>query len=129
MAALAGCAGTHAASNDTTEDFDGWLSDTASYDGVHDHTGQSTVTVAVGGADGRSFEPAAVRVDAGTTVRWEWTGGGSAHDVTAEDGGFQSDYHTEAGATFEHTFDASGTTRYFCVPHEYAGMKGVVVVE
>lgn len=127
--ALAGCAGTQPGSNANGSDFDGWLSNTESYDRIYDRTGQSTVTVAVGGSNGMSFEPAAVRVDAGATVRWEWTGGGAAHNVTAKDGSFESDYHTEKGATFEHAFDESGTTKYFCVPHEYAGMKGVVVVE
>lgn len=125
---LAGCAGTQAGANGDAP-FDGWLSNTKSYDGVHDHTGEATVTVAVGGSDDTSFEPVAIRVDAGTAVHWEWTGGGAAHNVEAKDGSFESDYHTEAGATFEHVFEAPGTTKYFCVPHEYAGMKGVVVVE
>lgn len=127
---FAGCAGTQASSSRSgATAFDGWLSNTESYDGVHDHTGQSAVTVAVGGSDGMSFDPAAIRVDTGTTVQWEWTGGGSAHNVTANDGSFESEYHTEQGATYEHTLDAAGTTKYFCVPHEYAGMKGVVVIE
>lgn len=127
---LAGCAGTQAGSNTNGDaTFDGWLSNTESYDRIHDRTVQSPVTVAVGGADGTSFEPAAIRVDAGSTVSWEWTGGGAAHNVKAKDGSFESDYHTDGGATFEHTFDAPGTTKYFCVPHQYVGMKGVVVVE
>lgn len=128
--ALAGCAGTQATSNaNSSETFEDWLSNTESYDGVHDHTGEATVTVAVGGSDDTSFEPAAIRVDTGTAVSWEWTGGGAAHNVKAKDGSFESDYHTEAGAAFEQVFDAPGTTKYFCVPHEYAGMKGVVIVE
>jgi plastocyanin len=33
------------------------------------------------------------------------------------------------GATFEHTFTVAGEYRYICVPHELAGMLGVVIVE
>ena len=32
------------------------------------------------------------------------------------------------GETFSHTFESTGTYRYFCVPHEGAKMHGVVVV-
>ena len=32
------------------------------------------------------------------------------------------------GETFSHTFESTGTYRYFCVPHEGAKMRGVVVV-
>jgi halocyanin-like protein len=74
-----------------------------------------------------SFDPVAIRVDAGATVRWEWAGGGSAHNVAAADGSFESAYHTAEGATFERTFHAPGVVKYLCVPHEYAGMKGVIV--
>lgn len=127
---LAGCAGGNASRTDSADrpDFDGWLANTAAYDGVMDRTGQSTVLVAVGGDDGLSFEPPAIRVDVGTTVRWEWTGGGSAHNVAAKDGTFESNTYAESGGTFERSFDTAGVVKYLCVPHEYAGMKGVIVV-
>lgn len=32
------------------------------------------------------------------------------------------------GEAFSHTFESTGTYRYFCVPHEGAKMRGVVVV-
>jgi plastocyanin len=32
------------------------------------------------------------------------------------------------GATYEHTFDVPGTYRYFCIPHESAGMVGKILV-
>ena len=34
----------------------------------------------------------------------------------------------EPGATFSHTFRVPGTYRYFCVPHEVAGMIGTLIV-
>jgi plastocyanin len=33
-----------------------------------------------------------------------------------------------AGQTFTHTFDVAGTYKYFCQPHEAAGMVGTIVV-
>ena len=112
--------------------FDGWFDNTDNVDGVVDETGADAVTVEVGteangGAYG--FGPAAVRVSTGTTVTWEWTGEGASHNVAAEDGSFESELVGEAGHTFEHTFEESGTTKYACTPHEAMGMKGAVVVE
>lgn len=128
VATLAGCARTGMNSSpDGRPEFDGWLSDVEGYDGVVDATGRSLVTVVVGPGGDMSFDPAAVRVDVGTTVRWEWAGGGSAHNVAATDGSFESAYHTTKGATFDRTFDEPGAVKYLCVPHEYVGMKGIVV--
>ena len=115
-----------------TASFDGWFDDVDNYDGVVDETGSDSVTVEVGTeANGGyyGFGPAAIRVSAGTTVTWEWTGQGSSHNVAAEDGSFESELVAEEGHTFEHTFESAGTTKYVCVPHEALGMKGVVVVE
>lgn len=131
VATIAGCAGgnTTGRSDAESRDFDGWLSSTTAYNGIVDRTGQSLVTVGVGGDDGLSFDPAAIRVDTGTTVRWEWTGGGSAHNVVAEYTSFESGTYSEAGRTFERAFDTEGIVKYRCVPHEYAGMKAVILVE
>ena len=126
--AVASAAGPAAAQTD----FDGWLSDVDNYDGtVVDATGQDNVTVEVGvqangGAYG--FGPAAVQVDPGTTVRWEWTGEGQQHNVVDEAGNFESDLTSEEGFTYERTFDSAGVVKYFCRPHRGLGMKGVVVV-
>ena len=128
VAMLAGCVETRTRSKSGRADFDGWLSNADGYDGVVDATDRSLVTVTVGSNRGLSFDPVAVRVGVGTTVRWEWAGGGSAHNVAAGDGSFESAYHTERGAMFERAFDEPGTVKYLCVPHEYAGMKGVVEV-
>jgi halocyanin-like protein len=71
-----------------------------------------------------------VAVSTGTTVVWEWTGEGGAHNVVAEDGTFDSgETVTEAGTTFEYTFEEAGTYTYVCTPHEAVGMKGAVYVE
>jgi halocyanin-like protein len=99
---------------------------------VADATGQDEVTITVG-AQGNGgnfgFDPAAVQVDPGTTVVWEWNGEGGQHNVVAEEGGeFESELVAEAGFTFEQTLDSEGVVKYFCQPHRALGMKGVVVV-
>jgi halocyanin-like protein len=102
------------------------------FSGVVDETGRSSVTVTVG-ADGNggnlAFDPAVVRVSAGTEVTWEWNGMGGSHNVVAEDGSFESELTTEEGHTFSHTFEESGVYTYSCQPHKTLGMKGAVVVE
>lgn len=111
--------------------FDGWFENVSNYDGVVDMTGNSEVTISVGaqGNDGNfAFGPAAVRVDPGTTVVWEWTGDGGSHNVVAEDGSFESEMASEQGHTFERTFDEEGVFKYACSPHKAMGMKGAIVV-
>lgn len=115
---------------DDEPEYDGWFSNTGLYEGTVDWTGQDSVTVDVGaGSDGYQFDPPAIAVDSGTTVTWEWTGEGQAHNVVAEDGTFDSGSQ-EAGddITFEHTFESTGTYQYVCVPHETLGMVGAVHV-
>ena len=94
-----------------------------------DRTGQDEVAVAVGAGNGFAFDPAPVRIDAGTTVAWEWTGRGGGHNVVAVDESFESTLTAEAGHTFTHTFTEPGTNEYVCTPHQTQGMRGVVVVE
>ncbi|ELZ91452.1 halocyanin precursor-like protein [Haloferax mucosum ATCC BAA-1512] len=116
-----------------SRDFDGWFDRTSNYEGVYDMTDKDAVTVAVGvsGNSGAyAFDPAAVRVAPGTTVTWEWTGSGGAHNVVErENDSFQSELTATEGHTFEYTFEDSGEYRYVCVPHETFGMVGAVVVE
>lgn len=115
-----------------SSDFGGWFDNVGNFDGVVDKTGQSEVTVSVGAegnGGGYAFDPAAITVDTGTTVVWEWTGDGGSHNVAAEDGSFESDMVDSEGHTFSHTFDSAGTFKYKCTPHEAMGMKGAVVVE
>lgn len=93
------------------------------------------------------FDPDSDSIEPGDTVVWENVGT-IGHSVTAyEDeipdeaeyfasGGFDTESAARnsyrvgdpesgdiaGGETFEHTFEVEGTYRYFCVPHESAGM-------
>ncbi|MFB6103876.1 MAG: plastocyanin/azurin family copper-binding protein [Halobacteriaceae archaeon] len=98
-----------------------------------------------------AFAPDELTVPVGTTVVWKNTNS-RTHTVTAyEDlipaeadyfasGGFDSQsaavngyYNQLAGGigsqeTYRHTFSVPGDYRYFCVPHEQAGMTGTITV-
>lgn len=133
-ATVAAATATPAAAQDGGPDYGDWFSDVSNYEGTVDYTGQSSVTVEVGvEANGGpyGFGPAAVRVDPGTTVTFEWVS--DSHNVVPEsvpDGasweGNSSIQNT--GATYEHTFETEGIYTYFCEPHLSLGMKGAVVV-
>jgi halocyanin-like protein len=128
--ALAGGTSGRAAAAETT-DLKTWFENVENFSGVVDERGSSLVLVEVGAAGnggGFAYEPACVRVDPGTTVRFEWTGDGGAHDVTAEDESYASDLVGDAGHTFEHLFADEGVSTYYCSPHISMGMKGAVVV-
>lgn len=100
-----------------------------------------TPAVTVGMTNTMKYTPDTVRVTVGETVRWE-NSADVMHTVTADpDEAFkQSSVNLPDGAstfnsgnldpkeTFEHTFEVAGTYRYFCIPHEAAGMKGTVIV-
>ncbi|MCO8243078.1 MULTISPECIES: halocyanin domain-containing protein [unclassified Haladaptatus] len=130
---LAGCSGNgdgdtgNGDGDSENTSVDEWLSSTDNYDSVTDMTGKDAVTVEVGPSGNEYvFEPAAIRIDPGTTVTWQWVGSGH-HNVVATDGGFKSG-PPEKEATFEHTFDSAGKALYYCQPHKSMGMKGAVVV-
>jgi halocyanin-like protein len=108
--------------------YGGYLAAANEFEETVDHTGNSEVTVNVGGGSGLAFVPAAVEVSPGTTVVWEWTGRGGRHNVVDEDGAFESEYYVSEGQTFEHTFEDSGVVKYYCAPHKSSGMLGVVEV-
>lgn len=114
--------------------IDEWLDTTDNYDGtVRDLRGQDTVTIAVGAAGNGgafAFDPPAVWVDPGTTLRWEWTGEGGTHNVVSPDEGPLDSGRTtdERGVNYEYTVENAGQYRYRCLPHESLGMKGVVAV-
>ncbi len=108
-----------------------WFANTDNATKVVDKRGESEVTVEVGveGNGGSfAFGPAAVRIDPGTRVVWEWTGKGGSHNVVAEDGSFESDTYGVRGKTFEHTPSEAGVVKYACAPHKPMGMKGALVV-
>jgi halocyanin-like protein len=132
-ASAAAAAGLAAGTGSAAAQYDGWLDDVSNYDGTHDYRGESEVTVEVGaGENGLRFAPAAILIDPGTTVVWEWTGRGGAHNVVANDETFDSgETVDEEGYTFEYTFeDASegDVFNYLCVPHRAVGMKGSVAI-
>jgi len=98
---------------------------------------------------GQRFEPEELTVDVGATVTFV-NESADAHTVTAYEeglpadapyfssGGFESEDEARddvaggllsQGEEFEVTFDAPGTYRYFCIPHESSGMTGSIVVE
>jgi plastocyanin len=91
--------------------------------------------------DALKFEPATLTVARGATVTWRNTSQ-LVHTVTddpskaANQADAQLPSGVEAwdsgdvnpGQTFTHTFAVPGTYKYFCQPHETAGMVGTVVV-
>jgi len=122
--------------SETAPDYGGYLDPVSNFAGpgsTVDATGQDTVTVEVGvqangGAYG--FGPAAVHVDNGATVEFEWTGEGGGHNVVSQgDGPLDSGNSVaNAGVNYEHTFDSDGVYNYYCSPHQGLNMKGSVVV-
>jgi len=126
--------GAGEALDDVPSEIDEYLADARMYDGtIADYTGQDEVTVAVGAGDvGFAFDPAAVRIDAGTTVVWEWTGEGGGHNVASAEGS-ESEFDngetvSEEGYTFEQSFDSAGIKLYECTPHRANGMLGAIEV-
>jgi len=112
-------------------DYDGWFDDALNFDGTVDMTGEDEVHVGVGAGDiGLAFDPAAIHVDPGTTVVFEWTGEGGGHNVAEReaDERYESERTDEAGTTYEVTYETDGISRYVCVPHIDNGMVGAVAV-
>lgn len=101
------------------EDANGWSSG-----GTKDKTGNKQVKIKVGPNSGNSFSPAAVHVDPGTKIIWEWKSSG--HNVQAENGEFKSEI--KGSGTYEYTADKKGVIPYFCQPHKGMGMKGALAV-
>ena len=120
--------------DDVPSEIDDYLSEARMYEGtIVDFTGQDEVTVEVGAGDvGFAFSPAAIRIDSSTTVVWEWTGNGGAHNVASVEGS-ESDFDSgdsvsEEGHTFEQSFDNTGIQLYQCTPHQANGMLGAIEV-
>lgn len=117
-------------------DWGGYLDDCPYWSGPSDTVdarGQSEVRITVGAEanSNLSYAPAAVHVDPGTTIIWEWTGRGGGHNVESEPDSpvsFNSDITQEEGFTFEKTMESSGIVPYFCNPHKGQGMIAAVAV-
>ncbi|MBV0926299.1 halocyanin domain-containing protein [Halomicroarcula limicola] len=125
-----GAAQTTPAGSEVSE----YLSNSANFDGdLVVKASSDAVSVKVG-AEGNggayAYAPVAIEISSGTTVMWEWTGEGNAHNVVSQgDGPLDSGSPVaESGTTYEHTFEDSGTHLYYCTPHKSMGMKGAVVV-
>ena len=140
LGGLAGCTGNgddgpdYEMLDDVPAEIDEFLANARGYDGrIADGTGADEVVVAVGAGDGGlAYGPAAIAIDAGTTVVFEWTGAGGGHNVASTDDSatdFESDLTSSEGATFEQTFDDPGQQFYVCTPHEGQGMLGAISVE
>lgn len=92
--------------------------------------------------DTLTFEPKVVVVHTGDTVEWH-NDSMLVHTVTADPklAARAEDVHLPVGAlpfnsgflvpkaTFRHTFQRAGRYRYFCLPHEGAGMIATVEVK
>jgi halocyanin-like protein len=139
--ATAGAVGTAASGSASAQgsQYGGYLSETSNFDGTADATGMSEVTVSVGaGTGGLLFDPAAIVVDPGTTINWEWTGNGGAHNVynddqlsSVDERLFDSEEPVDtSGVQYSFTFESgnTGVHPYACSPHRSLGMRGVVVV-
>jgi halocyanin-like protein len=112
--------------------LDHWLVDVDGWDGtLADRTDAESVSITVGAAGNGghfAFDPLAVEISAGTTVSFEWTGDGGAHNVAFEDHAEASDINSEPGTHFEVTLDEPGVYRYACAPHQSIGQRGGIVV-
>jgi plastocyanin len=73
------------------------------------------------------FLPKEISVPVGATVEW-FNETDVQHDVSADDGSFDSKGLLGKGQTYEFKFTKPGDFTYFCTPHKDAGMKGVVKV-
>ncbi len=133
--AVTGCLGDDETDqpNGTPARIHTFMRNARGFDGtIIDHRDESEVQVEVGAGDqGLAFAPAAIRVDAGTTVVWEWTGHGGRHDVASiggSDFSFASDITRDEGHTYTETFDTSGVALYECRPHRAQQMLGAIDV-
>lgn len=142
--ALAGCSGApNSEPDEQSTDENSTGGDDESHAESHDAalegpSASATVTM-VTTDDGTHFEPHVVWVEQGGTVTWELESGSHTTTAYAADNdapqripddadAWDSGTISEAGGTFEHTFETTGVYDYFCVPHESTGMLGSVVV-
>lgn len=112
-------------------EYDGWFDEVEAYDKTINAREEDGIIIEVGaGEDDLQFDPAAVWVDSGTTIQWEWTGDGGYHTVTTVDGSLSldSELTVEEGHEYEVTATDEGITRYFCEPHDQVDMHGAIVV-
>jgi len=101
---------------------------------VVDRRGESEVEIVVGPGGRLVYDPAQVRVDPGTTLRFVWES--QNHNVVVDESPEGSDWEGtpnvpetyNTGYEFSQSLDVEGTYEYYCTPHRRAGMKGTVLV-
>jgi len=104
----------------------------AGWDGdIADLTGEDEVTIE-NGANPPDYQndPPVARVDAGTTVTWEWVSDG--HTLHEEESTTTFDEMTnieDEGFTQEMTLEDDGAVLYYCQPHRGQGHVGGIIVE
>jgi plastocyanin len=80
------------------------------------------------------FDPAQLSIDVGDTVCWTWESGvhtttsGSGSNPVFNPGALWSEPISAGTPEFCYVFGSEGTYPYFCIPHEFMDMRGVVVV-
>ena len=88
------------------------------------------------------YTPEKVAIKVGDTVQWV-NGGDTVHSISTSAANAQNPKDTSMpkgavafdsgfippGGDLSFTFTVPGTYRYFCLPHEKAGMVGVIVVK
>ena len=136
---LAGCMST-ANSNSPDESHDETTNETHTHDeGLPDGPVDHAEVAMLSEESGHHFDPHLVWVTKGGTVTW--TNESGAHTTTAyhpdvdkpsripkDAASWDSGMFSKQGATFEHTFEVAGVYDYFCIPHEFRGMVGSVIV-
>lgn len=87
----------------------------------------ATNNVAFGGVT-TTFRPSSVTINVGDTVVWSNAGG--FHTVTPDTGVTEAFCGTATITTScSYTFNNPGTFGYHCVPHQFLGMTGTVIVQ
>lgn len=132
FAATAGITGLAGCSSSNPEEGDG--TETPS------NGDTNTVLMVTDGSD-YYFDPIGLFVESGETITFENDSGN--HSATAYEEGngpssvtripegaeaWDSGTLSQQGATFEHTFETTGTHDYFCTPHKSLEMVGRIVV-
>ncbi|SBO42479.1 plastocyanin/azurin family copper-binding protein [Cyanobium sp. NIES-981] len=91
----------------------------------------ATHRLQLGTAEGLlAFEPSTLRIEAGDVVTFEVHGLGPHNLIVA---GHPEWSHEglvfEEGGQWQRRFDAAGRYPFWCEPHRFAGMEGLLIVE
>ncbi|MDS0301417.1 plastocyanin/azurin family copper-binding protein [Halogeometricum sp. S1BR25-6] len=134
---LAGCSssGTQSDNGDSTSESQ------HTTDSSGEATGDSNTVLMVTEGSQYYFDPIGLFVETGDTVTFKirsgnhsatayQKGNGPASVTRIPDGAqaFDSGTLSERGATFQYTFETTGTFDYYCLPHKTLGMVGRIVV-